>query len=379
MVKKALIIAKKEFKDILSEKLYLFAFAAELVIVLGMIYAALLYTTLASPKAGGAAGIVSVEKPRIAVYGLDKNMTEELKKELTVFSIKELNGSKTPLDLLLSLRSRGIYGVLIKKNSTFIAAIDNTNMLGGYVDATITSAVENEKRKAGKEFLKERLGEPEVITAPIQVVEDYLQSRDRIPDRQPVEFIAIMYGFLIPFILLLPTFLASNMITDSIVGEKEKKTYEMLLISPIEKSDIVLGKSLPVITISMLQSLAWIALLTLKGIAISNVLFIFALLLLLNLIFVGLGILISAVSTTLKESNLSVTIMIILSSIALFAPLNIKSALHKLNPIVLITKFSSNPKIPESELVIFIPLALAAAAVYFASIKLLSKSEVLRL
>jgi len=379
MVKKALIIAKKEFKDILSEKLYLFAFAAELVIVLGMIYAALLYTTLASPKAGGAAGIVSVEKPRIAVYGLDKNMTEELKKELTVFSIKELNGSKTPLDLLLSLRSRGIYGVLIKKNSTFIAAIDNTNMLGGYVDATITSAVENEKRKAGKEFLKERLGEPEIITAPIQVVEDYLQSRDRIPDRQPVEFIAIMYGFLIPFILLLPTFLASNMITDSIVGEKEKKTYEMLLISPIEKSDIVLGKSLPVITISMLQSLAWIALLTLKGIAISNVLFIFALLLLLNLIFVGLGILISAVSTTLKESNLSVTIMIILSSIALFAPLNIKSALHKLNPIVLITKFSSNPKIPESELVIFIPLALAAAAVYFASIKLLSKSEVLRL
>jgi len=379
MVKKALIIAKKEFKDILSEKLYLFAFAAELVIVLGMIYAALLYTTLASPKAGGAAGIVSVEKPRIAVYGLDKNMTEELKKELTVFSIKELNGSKTPLDLLLSLRSRGIYGVLIKKNSTFIAAIDNTNMLGGYVDATITSAVENEKRKAGKEFLKERLGEPEIITSPIQVVEDYLQSRDRIPDRQPVEFIAIMYGFLIPFILLLPTFLASNMITDSIVGEKEKKTYEMLLISPIEKSDIVLGKSLPVITISMLQSLAWIALLTLKGIAISNVLFIFALLLLLNLIFVGLGILISAVSTTLKESNLSVTIMIILSSIALFAPLNIKSALHKLNPIVLITKFSSNPKIPESELVIFIPLALAAAAVYFASIKLLSKSEVLRL
>lgn len=379
MVRKALTIAEKEFKDILNEKLYLFAFAAELVIVLGMIYAALLYTSIASPAAGGIASAVSVEKPRIAVYGLDKNMTDDLKKELNVFTIKELNASKTPLDTLLSLRARGIYGVLIKKNSSFLIAIDNTNILGGYVDASLNRVIEGEKVKLKEEFLKEKIEKPELINSPINVVEEYLKITGREPPRRPIEFIAIMYGFLIPFILLLPTFLASNMITDSIVGEKEKKTYEMLLISPIEKSDIVIGKSLPVITISLLQSFAWIILLEAKQIEINNIPLLLLLLLMLNLIFVGLGILISAISTTLKESNLSVTITIIISSIVLFAPLNVRSALYKVNPIVLITKFSSNPAVPRSDLVVFLPLALIAFIIYFASIKVLSRSEVMRL
>lgn len=378
-MRKASAIARKEFGDLLNEKLYLFAFAAELVIVLGMIYAALLYTSLTSPQASSIAGAASVEKPKIAVYGLSKNMTEELKKELAIYSIREQDKDRAPLDLLISLKTKGVYGVLIRKDNAFSVAIDNTNILGGYIDATVSGVIENEKKKLREESIEERIEEPALINSPIAVVEEYLQSKDRIADRKPIEFIAIMYGFLIPFILLLPTFLASNMITDSIVGEKEKKTYEMLLISPIEKSDIVLGKSLPVILISLLQSFAWIILLEAKKIEINNLLLILALLLLLNLIFVGLGILISAVSTTLKESNLSVTITIIISSIALFAPLNIKSALYNLNPIVLITKFSSNPKIPENELWVFIPLSFIAVAVYFAGIKVLSRSEVMRL
>ena len=49
-------------------------------------------------------------------------------------------------------------------------------------------------------------------------------------------FVEIMYGFIVPFILLLPFFLASNIVTDSIVGERERKTFEVLLMTPISSS-----------------------------------------------------------------------------------------------------------------------------------------------
>ncbi len=41
-----------------------------------------------------------------------------------------------------------------------------------------------------------------------------------------------MYGFIVPFVLLLPFFMASNIVNDSIVGKGEK-TFEVLLMTPL--------------------------------------------------------------------------------------------------------------------------------------------------
>ena len=374
-IKNIATIARKELRDILSEKLYLFAFLAELIIVMGIIYASLLYVSVSSPQS--VARITKVEKPRVAVYNLGERMKNELAEELNLYEIgkNEVNLSN-PISALLTLRKKGISALLIKESSNrYILALDNTNVLSGYIDLTISRVIKAREEEIRREFLEKELGNADIITEPIKVRELYLKSRSGYVREKPIEFISIMYGFLMPFIFLLPIFLASNMISDSIAGEKERKTYEMLLIAPLKKSEIIIGKTLPILAIAMLQEIAWLVILEARDIVIYNKLLLLVLLFLLNLIFIGMGIFISAISTTLKEANLTITIMIIISSIALFAPLRIKSFLLSLNPIKLITKLSSNPGIEAS---IFMPIALfaiIATLIYLASIRYISENE----
>ncbi len=188
-----------------------------------------------------------------------------------------------------------------------------------------------------------------------------------------------MYGLLIPFMLLLPTFLATNMVTDSIVGEKERKTYEVLVSSPISKRGIVLSKILPILFVALGQSIIWMAILRYKGLPIYNFKFLIILLLIINLIFVGIGVIISSLSETLKESNLSVTISLLITSLLMFAPISLRSKLQYINPIKLITKLCSNPKVPFADIVPLLPLLFLAVLVLLTGEYILKKRETLRL
>jgi ABC-2 type transport system permease protein len=197
--------------------------------------------------------------------------------------------------------------------------------------------------------------------------------------QRPPEFIVVMYGLLIPFILLLPTFLATNMVTDSIVGEKERKTYEVLVSAPISKRDIVISKIVPILAVALTQSFLWTLLLNYRDIPVYNIGVLMFLLLVINVIFIGFGVLISAFSNTLKESNLTVTITILLASIAMFAPVSLRSQLQIANPIILITKLASNPSVPMRSLAPLLPLSALALVILFSGSFMLKRIETLRL
>ena len=51
---------------------------------------------------------------------------------------------------------------------------------------------------------------------------------------------------MLAILLFLPLFFFGNMIIDSVVGEKERKTGEILMAMPIPPSQIILGKILAV-------------------------------------------------------------------------------------------------------------------------------------
>ncbi len=188
-----------------------------------------------------------------------------------------------------------------------------------------------------------------------------------------------MYGLLIPFILLLPTFLAMNMVTDSIVGEKERKTYEALVSSPLTKRTIVLSKSIPIILIALAQSFTWMLLLRYRGIPIYNISMLLLLLLIINALFIGVGVFISAFSETLKESNLTVTITILVASIFMFAPLSLRSKLQLFNPLLFLTKLASNQEVSLKSMSPLIPIVFLAIGVLYAGEVVLRRRETLRL
>ena len=163
-------------------------------------------------------------------------------------------------------------------------------------------------------------------------------------------FVEIMYGFIVPFILLLPFFLASNIVTDSVVGERERKTFEVLLMTPISSSMVMLGKTITNIShFPLIQSIVWIVLLDLLKVPIYNPILIFILLFFMGLGFIGIGILLSMFVDSTKEANSAITIVLVFATFILFMPLFIKASYFApfLNyiPTVLMVKMASTPNI----------------------------------
>ncbi|MFQ5887129.1 MAG: ABC transporter permease [Candidatus Hydrothermarchaeales archaeon] len=341
-MKKVITLSKKEFRDIIGERVYIMAFFVQMIIVMGIIYAALLYTAVAAPE---TSTFVRVEKPRVGIIGRENEITRELRKDLRISFV-----TGGPKDILESTNMVAVlvfppnFDALIKSDFIDLRLfIDNSDILSGYADIVITETIQKYSIKLKRDRLSLWYDDPDAVVNPIKFDEVYVKTSAKIPRIQSPEFIEIMYGILIPFILLLPTFLSANMVTDSIVGEKEKRTYEILIAAPMSKREIILGKTLPVVVLALFQAWLWIILLEWKGTTVYNIIPLLVLLFLLDIAFIGFGIVISALSENIKESNLSVTVLIIVASLSFFAPLKLKKEFYNLSPVTTISKFSSNP------------------------------------
>jgi ABC-2 type transport system permease protein len=119
--------------------------------------------------------------------------------------------------------------------------------------------------------------------------------------------------------------MASNIVTDSVVGERERKTFEVLLMTPLTSSMVILGKTIPILSFSILQSIAWILLLDLLKVPIYNPVMIFLILLFVGLAFIGVGIIISMLVDSTKEANSAITLALVFATFMLFVPLFIKA------------------------------------------------------
>jgi ABC-2 type transport system permease protein len=337
---KVLAISKKELDDLVQEKVYVLAFFIQMIIVVGIVYTALLYTSVSAPESGGIFVTAAGSQVRVGIMG-------EIDLDLKELNVNYLAPTCNPV---VEMERSGLVAVLVAPQNmeamtgttSLTLILDNTNILSGYADGVISEAV----AEYSSDVKRKRLSgsaDPDTFINPLQVKEVSMGSQH---DTGSARFFEIMYGILIPFILLLPTFLSANMMTDSIVGEKERKTYELLVSSPVTKTDIILGKTLPILAIALAQAALWIILLELKGIHIFNPLPILGMLLLLDLIFIGFGILISAFSETIKDANIGVTLALIITSLAFFAPVSIRKEIADLSPVFLMTKLASNPAVP---------------------------------
>jgi ABC-2 type transport system permease protein len=373
---KFLTLFKKEFTDIVTEKVYLLAFVVQMVMVIGIIYTALLYTSISSPVS--SSGVIQTRSPKVGVIGdLDLKFeglkTVRVESDDYIKTLKDLN-----LVALVVAPLTFKQDIENGENVEILLYLDNTNVLSGYADDSITKSIEKLSKKIKKERIS-KYGDPEAILDPIFIDKTIVGEEKKFLFDSP-KFVELMYGFLLPFILLLPTFLAMNMTTDSIVSEKEKKTYEILVSAPITKNEIIVGKILPILFISDLQALAWILILEVRGIAVYNISLIILFLTLLNLSFIGVGIIISAFSDTNKDADIGVTLSIILFSIIFFAPLSMKRELYKLSPIAILSKLASNPIVNLDRVIdAYLILMFSGITIVYLGGKMLEWRENLRL
>jgi ABC-2 type transport system permease protein len=184
-------------------------------------------------------------------------------------------------------------------------------------------------------------------------------------------------------ILLLPFFLASNIVTDSVVGERERKTFEVLLMTPVSSSQVMLGKIIPILSFSMIQSFVWILLLDLLKVPIYNTVPILLVLFFVGLAFIGIGTLLSMFVDNTKEANSAITIVLVFATFVLFMPLFIKtsyfSVILNFIPTVLIVKMASTPNIGLEMVVYSLPTVLISLLIFMLTIRYFRHERAIRL
>lgn len=186
---------------------------------------------------------------------------------------------------------------------------------------------------------------------------------------------------MIAILLFLPLFLFGNMMIDSVVGEKERKTGEILMAMPISPSEIIFGKSMAVVGIIALQVALWMLILLVTGFEINNPLLVYILVFITAIPVIGFTVVIAAYSKNYKEAGIGLTFAYVAAVGVLMIPalayLSNKSLAANISPLTMVMRIFSGEIIPIWQYLIPIGFViLLSVASYWISIKLFQRDDV---
>lgn len=377
---KILTLSKKEAQDVLSNRIYLLVVFVQIIIILGAFGLAMTSSIVTDPNLideWGGDTVLKVGIPQdLKGSSLEQNLKDE---NLNVVYYNTVEEGKREVG------SEIVAFVHISNSMGDISLTSDTgNVFYPVVTQKLTAALDSYR-------LEQRLSQQGLSSQQIETIKNPIILKEvAVNSDSPAKivldssyFIEIMYGFIVPFILLLPFFLASNIVTDSIVGEKERKTFEVLLMTPLSSTMVIMGKILPILLFSLIQSGAWILLLDALKVPIYHSLLLLVLLFFVGLGFIGMGVLISMLVDSTKEANSAITLLLFLATFILFVPLfmDIPSLQTVLNwiPTVIIVKMSSTPYLNTELVLDFLPSMVISLLIFLASVRLFRQEGAIRL
>jgi ABC-2 type transport system permease protein len=192
----------------------------------------------------------------------------------------------------------------------------------------------------------------------------------------------IIKKVMIVILLFLPIFLFGNLIIDSIVGEKEKKTSEILIAMPISPGNILLGKSLAVILIMALQVAMWMIILLGAGFEIKNAFLVYLTIVLTALPTVAITTIIATYAKNYKEAGIGISFVYIFIAgfliIPVLAYLSRQSPLADISPMTLAVQLFSGETVPLIEAILpFIIILIVTIISFLISITLFKRDDII--
>ncbi len=375
---KALTI--KEGNDIIRNKIYLLVVFVQVFILLGAFGLALASSVASDPALLDQYGATSALKVGVpeTIHGTQLE-TDLINQKLNLTYYKNISNVQNGIGNTVAV-------IEVDPNNprNITVNTDNSNIFYPVVSSKISAAVNQYLLQQKLNATGLDMNQIQQILNPVnlQVVTLNQDQTSKIALNSPY-FVEIMYGFIVPFILLLPFFLASNIVTDSVVGERERKTFEVLLMTPISSSFVMLGKIIPILSFSIIQSVVWIVLLDLLNVPIYNPGLIFITLFFLGLAFIGIGTLLSMFVDSTKEANSAITIVLVFATFVLFMPLFIKTsyfaAVLNFIPTVLMVKMASTPNVGLDIMIYMIPTILISILIFLLTIIYFRHERAIRL
>lgn len=186
---------------------------------------------------------------------------------------------------------------------------------------------------------------------------------------------------MIAILLFLPLFLFGNMMIDSIVGEKERKTGEILMAMPISASEIIFGKSMAIVGIIAIQAAIWMLILLITGFDIINPILVYFLVFITAIPVIGITVLIAVYSKNYKEAGIGLTFAYVAVVGILMIPaltyLSNKALAANISPLTMVIRIFSGEIIPPWELFIPIVFVIFLSVIsYGISIRLFQRDDV---
>ncbi|MBU0762346.1 MAG: ABC transporter permease [Candidatus Altiarchaeota archaeon] len=150
----------------------------------------------------------------------------------------------------------------------------------------------------------------------------------------------IYYVFTIPLLLFLPSVIAGSLSIDSITQDLESKRILNLLLAPLSYLDVVLGKILSALVISVVQAILWTTIIDLFFVPVENKLALISVTTLYTVFFMNCGAAIALHLKKMKNSQIFYTFFS-MSAISLFSPFaNLHPLLQQASPAYLLAKLS---------------------------------------
>ncbi|MCF7858048.1 MAG: ABC transporter permease subunit [Candidatus Cloacimonetes bacterium] len=253
-LKKIIVIYKKELLDLVRDKR---------TVVTSFILPVILYPLLMIGFSSMMARQeTKLEQQQIVIYINDEVQdrdTDALKRSLSELETIQIMEEKpnfdniTYINLLKGKTIQAVVNIRDSLSSTGYRILDITC----YYDETSEKSsvayrkINDKLYEIEEELVSERLNEIKINNEILNAIE--LKKENIAPPEQMVGFIV---GKFLPYLLIILTISGASVIaSDLIAGEKERGTLETILISAARRNELVIGKYLTIITISIITVL----------------------------------------------------------------------------------------------------------------------------
>ena len=378
-ISKIMALSRKEARDILQNKIYILVVFVQIFIIMGAVGLVAVAAVASDPTLMDQVGITSALN-----VGLPEDLNGSTLAQYLEDEKLTLNYYNTTEEAQKFLGNKLVAVVHVSSSGEVVAQMDYSNAFYPVASAKINNAVEkfNIEQRLKNAGLNQ--SEVNIIQNPVNLeIIKINQNNEAKILLDSSYFVELIYGFIIPFILLLPFFLASNIVTDSVVGEKERKTFEVLLMTPMSSYMIIIGKTLPILFFSLIQSLVWMGFLDLLRVPIYNPVLLFLVLFFIGLGFIGVGIFISMLVDSTKEANSAITLVLVFATFILFIPLFIKSDIFQgvfnFIPTVLMVKLASSPIIKPEIMLYLLPTLVISFLIFIGTVRSFKHERAIRL
>ena len=192
----------------------------------------------------------------------------------------------------------------------------------------------------------------------------------------------IIRKVMLVILLFLPLLLFGNIVIDSIVGEKERKTGEILVAMPISHAQIIIGKNMAVVLTISLQVLIWLIILLLVGFNIKNPLLVFIFIFLTSIPIIGITSAVAAYSKNYKEAGIGLSIVYIGIVGFLIVPVLVyisrKSFWSNISPMTIVMRLFTGeyPSLTDYSLTLAC-IAILSIISYWITIKLFERDDII--